>query len=135
MYIVIVGCGRLGTTLAEDLADSGYDVSIIDRDANRLDALGNGFNGLRIKGIEYDNDILRQAGIEKANYVISVTSEDNINITVSLIAKKIYKVPKIIARVNEPKKKAVYEKLEIETMNLTELGAYLLKSRIEEALQ
>lgn len=132
MYIMIVGCGRLGMTLAEDLADTGYDVSIIDRDSKRLDALGNGFNGLRVKGIEFDNDILREAGIGRTDFVISVTPDDNINITVSLIAKRIYQVPRMIARVNEPGKKAVYEKLGIETINLTELGAYLLKSKIGE---
>jgi trk system potassium uptake protein TrkA len=135
MYIIIVGCGRLGTTLAEDLADIGYDVSIIDRDSKRLDTLGNGFNGMRVKGIEYDNDILLEAGIANADYIISVTPDDNINITVSLIAKKIYKVPRIISRVNEPRKKTVYEKLEIDTINLTELGAYLLKNRIEEGMK
>lgn len=132
MYIIIIGCGRLGSTLAEELSDAGHDVSIIDRDSKRLNTLGSGFNGLRIRGIEFDNDILIEAGIKQADFVISVTPDDNINITVSLIAKKIFNIPRIIARINDPGKKSVYEKLEIETINPTELGAYILKSRIEE---
>ncbi len=132
MYIIIIGCGRLGSTLAEELSDAGHDVSVVDRESKRLDTLGSGFNGLRVKGVEYDNDVLKEAGIERADYVISVTPDDNINITVSLIAKKIFEIPRIIARINEPNKKSVYEGLEIETINPTELSAYILKSRIEE---
>lgn len=132
MYIIIIGCGRLGGTLAEELSDAGHNIAVIDRDAKRLNILGNGFNGLRVKGIEFDSDILKEAGIENADYLISVTPEDNINITVALIAKKIYGVPRIIARINEPGKKSVYDGLGIETINPTELSAYILKSRIEE---
>ena len=132
MYIIIIGCGRLGSMLAEDLSDSGYDISLVDREAKNLNTLGSGFNGLRIKGIEFDNDILIEAGIKHADYIISATPDDNINITVALIAKKIFKVPRIIARINDPKKKRVYDGLEIETINPTELSVYILKSRIEE---
>jgi trk system potassium uptake protein len=132
MYIIIIGCGRLGSMLAEDLSDSGHNISIVDREAKNLATLGSGFNGLRIKGIEFDYDILIEAGIKNADYIISATPDDNINITVALIAKKIFKVPRIIARINDPKKKRVYDDLGIETINPTELSVYILKSRIEE---
>ena len=132
MYIIIIGCGRLGSMLAEDLSDSGHNISIVDREAKNLATLGSGFNGLRIKGIEFDNDILLEAGIKNADYIISATPDDNINITVALIAKRIFKVPRIIARINDPKKKRVYDGLGIETINPTELSVYILKSRIEE---
>lgn len=132
MYIIIIGCGRLGSMLAEDLSDSGHNISIVDREAKNLAALGSGFNGLRIKGIEFDNDILIEAGVKNADYIISATPDDNINITVALIAKRIFKVPRIIARINDPKKKRVYDGLGIETINPTELSVYILKSRIEE---
>ncbi|MDD4320935.1 MAG: TrkA family potassium uptake protein [Acidaminococcaceae bacterium] len=135
MYIIIIGCGRLGSMLAEDLSDAGYNISIVDREAKNLDTLGSGFNGLRIKGIEFDNDVLLEAGIKHADYIISATSDDNINITVALIAQKIFKVPRIIARINNPKKKPVYDGLGIETINPTELSVYILKSRIEETLK
>jgi trk system potassium uptake protein len=132
MYIIIVGCGRLGCTLAKELSDADYNVSVIDSDSQKLDTLGGGFNGLRIKGVEFDLDVLKEAGIQQADCFVSVTPEDNLNITASLIAKKIFNIPRIVARINEPKKKSIYDSLEIETINPTEISAFILKSRIEE---
>lgn len=131
MNIIIIGCGRLGSTLALELADAGYNIAVIDSDAKRLEALGSGFNGLAIKGIEYDNNILKQAGIGRASFVISVTPDDNLNITASLIAKNIFKVPRVIAKINNPNKKDVFKVLDIETINPTELISYMIKSKIE----
>jgi len=131
MNIIIIGCGRLGSTLALELADAGYNIAVIDSDAKRLSALGSGFNGLAIKGIEYDNNILKQAGINRASFVISVTPDDNLNITASLIAKNIFKVPRVIAKINNPNKKDVFKVLDIETINPTELISYMIKSKIE----
>lgn len=130
LYVVIIGCGRLGSTLARELSDKGHDIAIIDRDKERLNVLGSGFNGHRIKGIEFDSDNLIEAGIGKADVFLALTQDDNINITGSLIAKKIYKVPRIIARVCYPNRKYIYEELEIETISPTLLGAQILKSRI-----
>ena len=135
MYITIVGCGRLGSMLAENLANNGYDIAIIDRNAKNLETLGSGFNGLRVKGVEFDNDVLIDAGIKQADCLIAATPFDNINITVALVAKKIFSVPRIIAKINGPQKKRVYDSLAIETINPTELSAYILKTRIEEKLK
>ena len=135
MYITIVGCGRLGSMLAENLANNGYDIAIIDRNAKNLETLGSGFNGLRVKGVEFDNDVLIDAGIKQADCLIAATPFDNINITVALVAKKIFSVPRIIAKINDPQKKRVYDSLAIETINPTELSAYILKTRIEENLK
>ena len=135
MYITIVGCGRLGSMLAENLANNGYDIAIIDRNAKNLETLGSGFNGLRVKGVEFDNDVLIDAGITQADCLIAATPFDNINITVALVAKKIFSVPRIIAKINDPQKKRVYDSLAIETINPTELSAYILKTRIEEKLK
>jgi trk system potassium uptake protein len=132
MYIIIVGCGRLGSTLAKELSDAEYDVSVVDSDVKKIDALGSGFNGLCVKGIEFDLDILEEAGIKQADYFVAATPDDNLNITASLIAKKIFNIPRIIARIKEPKKKSIYDSLEIETINPTEISAFILKSRIEE---
>lgn len=104
MYITIVGCGRLGSMLAENLANNGYDIAIIDRNAKNLETLGSGFNGLRVKGVEFDNDVLIDAGIKQADCLIAATPFDNINITVALVAKKIFSVPRIIAKINDPQK-------------------------------
>ena len=135
MYITIVGCGRLGSMLAENLANNGYDIAIIDRNAKNLETLGSGFNGLRVKGVEFDNDVLIDAGIKQADCLIAATPFDNINITVALVAKKIFSVPRINAKINDPQKKRVYDSLAIETINPTELSAYILKTRIEEKLK
>ena len=135
MYITIVGCGRLGSMLAENLANTGYDIAVIDRNAKNLETLGSGFNGLRVKGVEFDNDVLIDAGIKQADCLIAATPFDNINITVALVAKKIFSVPRIIAKINDPQKKRVYDSLAIETINPTELSAYILKTRIEEKLK
>ena len=132
MYIIIVGCGRLGSTLAKELSDADYDVSVVDNDSKKLDTLGSGFNGLRIKGVEFDIDVLKEAGIKQANCFVAATPDDNLNITASLIAKKIFQIPRIVARINEPKTKSIYDSLEIETINPTEISAFILKSRIEE---
>lgn len=117
MYIIVVGCGKLGTKFAKDLVDDGNNVCIIDRDRDKLNSLGSGFNGRRIKGIEFDSDILIEAGVETADALIAVSSDDNINITVSLVTDKIFHVPKVIARVNEPAKKSIYNKLGIDIVN------------------
>jgi len=130
MYIIIIGCGRLGSTLARELSDNGHDVCILDRDSEKLSVLGSGFNGQKIAGIEFDNDKLLEAGIHKADVLLAVTNDDNINITVSLIAKDIHKVPKIIARVNSPEKSYIYEKLGIETINPVLSGIDVLKNKL-----
>ncbi|MDF2486019.1 MAG: trkA2 [Herbinix sp.] len=130
MYIIIIGCGRFGSNLAKRLSDEGNNVCVIDRNGDKLNYLGSGFNGQRIKGIEFDSDNLEEAGIKNAEALIPVTSDDNINITVSLIADKIYHVPRIIARVNDPEKKYFYQKLGIETINPVEYELEILTSKL-----
>jgi trk system potassium uptake protein TrkA len=130
MNIIIIGCGRFGSTLANELSDTGHNVSVIDRDNERLNVLGSGFNGVKIKGIEYDDEILKEAGIATADAVLTVTPDENINITVSLIAKEIYKVPQIIARIVNPNRQYIYEELGIKTINPIQLGADILKARL-----
>lgn len=130
MNIIIVGCGIFGSTLANELSDAGNNVSIIDRDNEKLNVLGSGFNGVKIKGIEYDNEILKKAGIQTADAVLSVTADENINITVSLIAKEIYKVPQIIARIVNPKREYIYEEMDIKTINPIQLGVDILKEEL-----
>lgn len=130
MYIIIIGCGRFGSNLAKELSDDGNDVCIIDRNGDKLNALGSGFNGQRIKGVEFDSDNLLEAGVEKADALIAVTADDNINITVSLIADKIFKVPRIIARVNDPEKNLFYHKFGINTINPIQYEIEILKSKL-----
>lgn len=130
MYIVIAGCGRIGSYIAKELSNEGHDLSIIDKNKEKLDVLGSGFNGQRIKGVEFDTDVLIDAGIEKADIFLALTSDDNINITASQIAKKIYNIPRVIARICDPNREFIYRKLQIETINPTQLGGYILKHKI-----
>ncbi|MDD3174808.1 MAG: TrkA family potassium uptake protein [Herbinix sp.] len=130
MYIIIIGCGRLGSNLAKEFADEGNDVCVMDRNGDRLNALGSGFNGQMVRGIEFDSDNLIEAGIEQAEALLAVTPDDNINITVALIAEKIFRVPKIIARVNNPSKKFIYKELGIDTINPIQYEIEILKSKM-----
>lgn len=130
MYIIVIGCGRLGCKLAQELSNWGHDICIIDRESSRLSALGSGFNGRRIHGIEFDNDNLLEAGVQEAQAVLAVSPDDNVNITVALIADKIYHVPEIIARVNDPSREDIYKKLKICTINPVQISVELLKGRL-----
>ena len=132
MHIVIIGCGRLGSNLAKGLSDEGNDICIIDRNGDKLNALGSGFNGQRIKGIEFDSDKLIEAGVNQADVLLAVTSDDNINITVSLIADKIFHVPNIIAKVNDPQKNDIYNQLGIHTINPIQYEIEMLKNQIRK---
>ena len=132
MHIVIIGCGKLGSNLAKELSDEGNDICIIDRNGDKLNFLGSGFNGKRIKGIEFDSDKLMEAGVNEADVLLAVTSDDNINITVSLIAEKIFHVPNIIARVNDPQKNDIYDQLGIKTINPIQYEIEMLKNQIRK---
>ncbi len=132
MYIIITGSGRMGGTLAKELANEGHDIAVIDRDSGRLNALGSGFNGNRITGVEYDMEVLRLAGIEYAGVFLAMTPDDNLNIASAQVARDIFKVPRVIARINDPQKEFIYRKLAIETICPTLSGAYLVRSRILE---
>ena len=132
MHIVIIGCGKLGSNLAKELSDEGNDICIIDRNGDKLNTLGSGFNGQRIKGIEFDSDKLIEAGVNQADALLAVTSDDNINITVSLIAERIFHVPNIIARVNDPQKNDIYNQLGINTINPIQYEIEMLKKKIRK---
>ncbi|MEG0856739.1 MAG: NAD-binding protein [Terrisporobacter sp.] len=130
MYIIIAGCGRVGSTLAKEFLDEGHDVVIIDRNKNRLDKLGSGVNAIRIVGVEYDIDVLKEAGIEQADIFLALTQSDSINIAACQIAKNIFNVEKVIAKVYDLGKEHIYTTLEIEYVNWIRLGIEELKFRI-----
>lgn len=130
MHVVIIGCGKIGSSIARQLSNEGYDVSIIDKDREKLEILGSGFNGQRIKGVEFDNDVLLEAGVDKADVFLAMTSDDNINLTATQIARKIFNVPKIIARICDPNRTFMYEQLKIETICPTQSGVNIIKNKI-----
>lgn len=132
MYIVIIGCGRLGSTVAKKLSDEGHDIAIIDNDIDNLDRLGSGFNGQRIRGVEFDNDVLLDGGIDSADVFLALTSDDNTNIMASQIASNIFGVKRAIARVCEPSKESIYESLGIETVKPIQLTDEVIRNSIIE---
>jgi len=123
MYVIIVGCGRVGGELATILSKEGHNVVVIDTDESRLKDLDPQFNGITLLGDGTDIDVLREAKIEAADVFVAATGDDNSNIMSAQIAKKIYNVPRTLVRVKDPKKIEVYEQFDLETVCATELAA------------
>ena len=116
MHVVVVGCGRVGSGLARILEDSGHSVAIIDKRAKAFRRLPEGFGGRSIVGVGFDRDRLREAGIEEADALAAVTSGDNSNIMVARTAREIFGVERVIARIYDPRRAEIYEKLGIPTI-------------------
>ncbi len=130
MYIIIAGCGKVGSSVAKEFVDDGHDVVIIDKDKERLESLGTGLNALRIVGVEYDIDILKEAGIDECDVFLALTQNDSINITSCQMAKKIFNVKKVIAKVSDVNKEHIYISLGIDYISPIKLGIEAIKSRV-----
>lgn len=133
MYVIIVGCGRVGSELAKLLSSEGHDVVIIDRSPSSFDRLGGSFNGLTMVGNGFDLKLLRQAGIEKTDAFCSVTNGDNTNLICAQVAKKIFKIPKVFARVYDPQRAHIYAALGLDIISGTMLFASMLRDKIIES--
>ena len=116
MHVIIVGCGRVGSTLALELSESGHDVVVIDRNANAFRRLGDNFKGRTFKGIGFDRNLLAEAGITPQSAVIAVTSGDNSNILAARVARELYRVERVVARIYDPRRASVYERLGVATV-------------------
>ena len=122
MKIIIVGCGRLGSGLANELSSEGNDVAVITADKCRLAALESDFTGQSFLGVEFDRDILQTAGIDKADSLIACTQSDDTNALVARIAKEYYQVPKVIARLYDSSKVDLYNALGVQVLATTQWG-------------
>ncbi|MEO3812160.1 TrkA family potassium uptake protein [Sphaerisporangium sp. B11E5] len=116
MHIVIMGCGRVGSTLAHILEDNGHSVAIIDRDPQAFRRLRAGFRGRRVTGIGFDRDVLEEAGIESATAYVAVSSGDNSNIISARVARETFGVDNVVARIYDPRRAEVYQRLGIPTV-------------------
>lgn len=116
MHVVIVGCGRVGSTLARELSGQGHTVAIIDRKPEAFSRLGESFTGTKIVGIGFDRDVLIEAGIQKAGALASVTNGDNSNILVARVAREEFAIERVVARIYDPKRAEIYERLGIATV-------------------
>ena len=133
MYVIIVGCGRVGSELAKLLSSEGHNVVVIDRSPKSFDRLGRAFNGVTLVGNGFDVELLKQAGIAQADAFCSVTNGDNSNIVAAQAAKKIFKVPKVIARVYDPSRADIYKSLGLDILSGTILFASMLRDKIIES--
>ena len=116
VHVVIVGCGRVGSTLALELIASGHTVAVIDRKSDAFKRLGENFSGLTIAGIGFDRDVLLEAGIDRAQAVAAVTNGDNSNILIARVAREKFGIEKVVARIYDPKRAEIYERLGVATV-------------------
>lgn len=123
MKMIILGCGRVGSRLATLMEMDGHDVSIIDSDPSAFDRLPGDFSGQTVLGTGIDVDVLKSAGIEIADAFAAVTNFDNTNIMASEIAKEIFKVERVLARIYDPGRETFYHELGLETVCPTTLVA------------
>lgn len=129
MNIIILGCGRMGATMATALARQGHNVTIIDQNPDAFRRLKN-YTGDTEVGNGLDPDVLRRAGIEQADVFVTVTNGDNRNITAAQIAQEIFKVPKVLARIYDPMRAAAYQELGLNTICTTMLGSGVIMDMI-----
>ena len=122
-YVIVVGCGRLGSLLANRLSSLGSSVVVIDREEAAFENLSTDFSGFRVTGDAAELAVLRQARIDKAASLLAITSYDNVNLMVAQVAQTVFAVPQVMARVNDPSRQAVYREFGIETICPTNLAA------------
>jgi trk system potassium uptake protein TrkA len=116
LHVVVVGCGRVGSGLARAVEASGHTVAIVDRQEKAFRRLPEGFAGRKVLGVGFDRDRLEQAGIGEASALAAVTNGDNSNILVARIARETYGIDKVVARIYDPRRAAIYERLGIATI-------------------
>lgn len=133
MNIVIIGSGRVGSKLAGLLDEEGHDVTIIDSNEENFNALPDSFGGFKTPGIPIDQDVLRNANIENCEALAAVTSNDNINIMVSQLAKEVYNVPKVLARICDPRREDVFSEFELQTICPTNLSVAAVHSSLTDS--
>jgi trk system potassium uptake protein TrkA len=123
MKIIIMGCGRVGSQVSQLLVSQGHDVAVIDHDANALARLGQDFNGRVVRGLGFDRNVLLEAGVETAEGFVAASSSDNANIVAARIARNIFRVPRVVARLYDPVRAEVYRRLGLTSISSTSWGA------------
>lgn len=132
-YTVIIGCGRLGANIANELSNDGENVLIIDENRDSFKRLSSNFGGLTITGNGTDFDVLKEAELDRADVVIAVTNDDNTNIMVAQIARDVFQVEKVIARLYDSGREAVYQEFGINTICPAMLSVKEIDKLLEQA--
>jgi trk system potassium uptake protein len=131
MNVVILGCGRVGAALAQLLVAEGHNVKIIDQDSESFNRLGTDFpEGHTVLGNGTDEDVLRRAGISRADAFVAVTNGDNRNILAAQLAQHIFHVPRVMCRIYDPIRQETYNGLGLESISPTIVGAKLFRDAL-----
>lgn len=130
MKVIVMGCGRVGEQLSLLMAGEGHDVVVIDHDQMALDRLSPSFPGQKIKGVGFDRSVLVRAGVEHAEGFASTSSSDNANIVAARVARNVFRVPRVVARLHNPRRAEIYRRLGLVTISSTTWGS----RRISELL-
>lgn len=120
--VLVVGCGRLGTRLADMLDENGHDVAVVDASADAFHNLSDEFSGITIVGMPLDMTVLKKAGVESCDAMAVVTPDDNLNITVSQIAQEFFGVKNVVARISDPAREKVFKSFGLKTVCPTKLA-------------
>ena len=116
MHVIVVGCGRVGRELAVDLEAAGHTISIVDKNKTAFRRLPESWPGQKVVGFGFDRDTLEKAGIKEAGALAAVTNGDNTNIVTARVARESFEVPHVVARIYDPRRAAVYQRLGIPTV-------------------
>ena len=130
MNILIVGCGKVGSTLASQLDQMGHDVAVLDREEARFALLDSDFSGYTICGVPIDQDVLKQAGIKSCDAVLAMTEDDNVNIMVCQMAREIFHIKTVLARIFDPKREKIFSTFNIRTVSPTNLTVDMVLSAL-----
>jgi len=127
-----MGCGRVGAQLAVMLERRGHEVTVLDVNPNAFERLPRDFKGRKLVGNGIDQDVLRRAGIERADAFVACTQGDNRNVMAAQVAKHIFNVPRVVSRIYDPIREEIYRMLGLRTISPTKVGAELLMKAVEE---
>ena len=132
MKVVVVGCGKFGVRVSEYLSRQNHDVTVVDSDRETFHSLSEEFTGRKVCGVGYDKDVMNEAGFAMADVVISCASSDSLNAVIASIAKNIYHVPTVIARMYDPTRARMFESMGIYTVSITRLGVDNIMEYLED---
>lgn len=132
MNVIILGCGRVGSTLARTLVKDGHQVTVIDMTGDAFRRLGTKFAGRKVVGTGMDQDVLRRAQIETADAFVSVTQGDNTNIMAAQIARNVFNVPKVLTRIYDPIRAEAYREMGFTTVCTTTLASNIFRAQLTE---
>ena len=124
MRLIVIGCGRWGAGLAQAMSQQAHMVSVVDQNPNAFERLGAGFKGQTLAGIGFDREVLIAAGIERADGLAAVMSSDEANVVAARMARQKFHVPRVVARLYDPLKADIYQRLDVLTVSSTTWGIH-----------